>query len=53
MSKVQKDLEDVSSGTGQINKKSDIYIYFWVRNLRQSWQGQLWPHPVELGLSVA
>ncbi len=49
MSEVQKDLQDVSAGTGQFKKIWQIRILSW--NWRQSQRGQLWPRPVELGLT--
>jgi hypothetical protein len=39
MSEVQKDLEDLSAGMGQINKSRDIRILSGIRP--QSWRGQL------------
>ncbi len=50
MSEVQKDSEDVSAGIGFFFKLS--YFISFPAIWGQSWRGQLWPHPVQLGLNL-
>jgi hypothetical protein len=50
MSKVQKELEDISAGIGQI--RTMHYIWILPRIWRQSLRGLLWPRLIELGLII-
>ncbi len=46
----KKKLLDVSAGTSQFKKI--LYVRILSGIWCQSWQGQLWPRPVELGLTL-
>jgi hypothetical protein len=48
MSEVQKDSEDISAGKDVFKTLS--YFLSFPTIWGQSWQGQLWPHPVQLGI---
>ncbi len=50
MSEVQKDSEDISAGKDILKKLS--YLISFPAILGQSRRGQLWPHPVQLGLKL-